>query len=148
MKFRTTILQSGASTTGIEVPEEIVLALAAGRRPKVKVTLGGHTYRSSIATMGGRPMVGVSAVVRGHTGVTGGDVVDVDIELDTEPRSVELPPELEHALRTHPELGERLRSLSYSAQRRLVEPIAAAKGAETRSRRVAKALVELEKPSG
>ena len=90
MKFTTTIQGSG-NTTGIEVPDEVVSALDAGRRPPVVVTMNGASYRSSIAVMGGRNMISVSAANRQLTGVAAGDTVEVGLELDTEPRVVEVP---------------------------------------------------------
>ena len=71
MRFRTTILQSGKTAAGIQVPTEIVESLGAGKVPKVRVTIRGYTYRSSVAMVGGVPMVGVSAENRAAAGVTG-----------------------------------------------------------------------------
>jgi hypothetical protein len=102
MKFRTTILQSGKTATGIEVPEEVVTALGSGRKPAVLATIGGHTYRSTIATMGGRFMLPVSAENRTAAGVAGGDEVDVDLELDTEPRTIDVPADFAAALDAEP----------------------------------------------
>src|SRR6266540_1622273 len=73
VKFRTRILQARKTATGIEVPASVVAALDAGKRPKVSVTLNGYTYRSSIAVMGGKYLIGVSARVREKAGVAGGD---------------------------------------------------------------------------
>lgn len=145
MKFRTTVRQSGANTTGIHVPDDVVDALGGGRRPKVTVTLNGYTYRSSIATMGGRFMVGVSASVRAASGVSGGDTLDVDIALDHEPRQVVVPADLRAALGEEPGLMAYLDSLSYSKQRRVVEQIEAAKAPETRQRRIDKARDQLRR---
>src|SRR3954470_24917095 len=102
MKFTTTIQGSG-NKTGIEVPEEIVTALGAGRRPPVIVTMNGESYRSSIAVMGGRNMVGVSAANRQLTGISAGDTVEVALELDTQPRIIEVPEDLAAALASEPE---------------------------------------------
>ncbi len=88
MKFHTTILQGDKTATGIRIPDEVVEALGSGKRPLVKVTINGFTYRSSIATVSGASMVGVSAENRAGAGVAGGDEVDVEIELDTEPREM------------------------------------------------------------
>src|SRR5207342_3300470 len=78
MKFRATVEQSGKTATGIEVPAEVVAALGSSRKPPVRVTINDYTYRSTVATMGGRFMVGVSADVRAAAGVAAGDVVDVE----------------------------------------------------------------------
>lgn len=91
MRFRTTILQAGKTATGTQIPDEIVAKLGAGKRPPVKVTIKGHTYRSTVAPMGGVFMVGVSAGNREAAGVAGGDTVQVDIELDSAPREVSVP---------------------------------------------------------
>src|SRR5881296_607847 len=98
-RFHTTILQAGKTATGIRIPPEVIEGLGSGKRPAVRVTINGHTYRSTVAVMGGDFMVGVSAEVREWTGVAGGDEVDVDIELDTAPREVTVPPDLVKALK-------------------------------------------------
>lgn len=140
MEFRAEVEQTGRTTTGIEVPAEVVEALGGGRRPKVNVTLNGKTYRSSIAAMGGRFLVGVSAENRALTGVRGGDVVDVTVELDTAPREVEVPEDFAAALEVVPEAGARFARLAYSHQRAHVDAINEAKQAETRRRRIDKAV--------
>ena len=143
MKFRTTILQGDKTATGIRVPDEVMRALDAGKKPKVSLTINGHTYRSSVATVDGQPMVGVSEVVRAAAGVKGGDTVDVDIELDTAPRTVEVPPDLAAALDKVPAARTTFDGLSYSLQRFWVEPVVGAKTDETRQRRIEKAVATL-----
>jgi hypothetical protein len=145
MKFRTRILQAGKTATGIRVPDEIVAALGAGKRPKVKVTVNGYTYRSSIAVMGGKFMVGVSADVRGKTGVAGGDEVDVEVVLDTAPRIVSVPPDLQAAFERKPAAKRAFDALSYSRQQRYTLPIEKARTDDTRERNVAKAIRDLLK---
>jgi hypothetical protein len=86
MTFRTKILQAGKTATGIQVPEAIVEQLGAGKRPPVKITINGYTYRSTVAVMGGKFMIGVSAEVRERAKVAGGDLVSVALELDKAPR--------------------------------------------------------------
>lgn len=142
MKFTTTIQGSGTKT-GIVVPQEVVEALGAGRKPPVVVTINGASYRSSIAVMGGQNMIGVSAANRALTGVAGGDTVEVDVEVDTQPRVVEVPEDLAAALEADPEAKAFYATLNYSSQRRYVEPLADAKTAETRARRVAKVVADL-----
>src|SRR5690349_7946921 len=97
MKFATTIQGSG-NKTGIEVPGEVLAALDAGKRPPVVVTINGRSYRSSIAVMGGQNLISLSAANREFVGVSAGDTVDVVIELDTQPRVVEVPEDLAAAL--------------------------------------------------
>jgi len=140
MKFSTTIVQTGANTTGIVVPDAVVEALAAGKRPKVRATIKGYVWRTSIAPMGGRFWVGVSADVRAGAQVAGGDEVELELELDDAPREVEIPPDFAAALAAHPTEKARFEQLSYSHQRRHVMAIEAAKAPETRARRIEGAL--------
>jgi hypothetical protein len=141
--FRTTILTAGKTATGIRIPDSIVAALGAGKRPPVRVMINRYTYRSTVAVMGGKYLVGVSAEVREAAGVAGGDTVDVTLALDAEPRRVDVPPALQRALKARPKADARFKEMSYSRQRALVDPIARAKTPETEDRNVAKALAAL-----
>jgi uncharacterized protein YdeI (YjbR/CyaY-like superfamily) len=143
VRFTTTVRQNSKTATGIRVPDDVMNALAAGKAPKVAVTINGHTYRSSVATVNGEPMIGVSEAVRAAAGVAGGDSVDVDVVLDTAPRTVEVPDDLARALDTEPSARATFDKLSYSNQRFWVEPIEAAKSDETRQRRIEKAVATL-----
>ena len=143
VKFRTTILAAGKTATGIVVPPKVVEQLGSHKRPPVKVTINGHTYRSTIAVMGGRYMVGVSAENRSAAGVGAGDKVDVSVELDTEPREVKLPADFKKALAKHSAAKRHFEGLSYSKKRFFVLPIEGAKTAETRERRIDKAVATL-----
>ena len=154
MRFHTTILQSGKTAAGIQVPTEIVEALGAGKVPKVRVTIRGYTYRSSVAMVGGVPMVGVSAENRADRiavayvtgnffpmlGVGGGDDVDVDIELDTAPREVTVPADFATALDAEPNARRTFDGLSNSNKSWHVGQVEGAKSDETRQRRIARSL--------
>jgi hypothetical protein len=102
VRFRATLQLGGKTATGIEVPTEVVERLGAGKRPPVRVTIKGHSYRTTIAPMGGRFMLPVSADNRTSAGVVAGDEVDIDVALDTEPREVSVPPDLAEALDADP----------------------------------------------
>jgi hypothetical protein len=143
MRFRATIELAGKTATGFQVPDDVVTALGAGRRPPVRVTIGGHTYRSTVASMGGRFMVGVSAQNRTAAAVAAGDEVDVDLELDTEPREVDVPEDLAAALDGEPEARRFFDGLSYSRKQWFVLRIEQAKKAETRRRRLDEAVTML-----
>jgi len=144
MRFRTTILQGEKTTTGIQVPDDIVEALGAGKRPPVTVTLNGHTYRSTIAVMGGVFMLSVSSDVRAAAGVKGGDEVDVDLELDTAPREVSVPRDFDAALDAEPAARQTFDRLSYSNKSWHVLQVEGAKTAETRQRRIARSVATLK----
>jgi hypothetical protein len=146
MKIRVLIEASGKTATGFEVPTHVVERLGSTKRPAVRVTIGGHTYRSTVATMGGRFLLPLSAENRAAAGVAAGDEVDVDLELDTEPREVVVPPDFASALDADPVAKQRFGALSYSHQRRHVLAIEGAKAEETRRRRIAKALEGLREP--
>jgi hypothetical protein len=116
MKFQATVLLGGKTATGIEVPDNVLAALGGGKRPRIKVTINGYTYRSTVGSMGGRSLVPVSAEVRSRSGVQVGDRVEVEIVADTEARTVDVPADLAEALRRHPETQRAWERLSYSAQ--------------------------------
>ena len=143
MRFRTTILRGDKTATGIRVPDEVVEALGAGKRPKVLVTINGYTYRNSVAVMGGEYMVGVSAENRAGARVAGGDEVDVDVELDTAPREVTVPSDFGAALDAEPNARRTFDGLSYSNKSWHVLQIEGAKTDETRQRRIAKSVATL-----
>ena len=143
MRFRSTIELGGRTATGLEVPAEVVEAFGVGKKPPVRVTIGAHTYRSTVAVMGGRYLLPLSAENRAAAGVAAGDEVDVDVELDTEPREVAVPADLSAALEGDDAAREAFERLSYSHRRRHVMAIEEAKTPETRQRRVTKALETL-----
>ncbi|MCI0542080.1 MAG: YdeI/OmpD-associated family protein, partial [Verrucomicrobiales bacterium] len=103
------------------------------------------TYRSTVAVMDGKYMLGVSAEVRAAAGVAGGDEVDVEVELDTAPRDVTVPPELRKALAANPKAKAFFEQLSYSKKRLYTVPIEKGKTEETRQRNLAKAMSVLSK---
>jgi hypothetical protein len=143
MKFTTVIELGGKTATGFEVPAEAVEALGQGKKPAVKVTIGGHTYRSTVAVYGGKYMLPLSAENRNAAGVAAGDEVDVALELDTEPRELEVPADFAEALDRVPAARTFFEGLSYSNKRRIVLQIEGAKTEETRIRRIDKAILSL-----
>ncbi len=143
MKFHGRVELNGKTATGIEVPAEVVTGLGAGKRPAVRATVNGFTYRTSVGAMGGRFLLPVSAQIRAGAGVAAGDEVDVDLEVDTEPRTVSVPADLAVALDTDPAVRRAFDALSYSQQLRYVQPVEDAKAAATRQRRIDKVLSDL-----
>lgn len=143
MDFTTELEATGGTTTGFVVPDAVVDALGAGRRPKVAVTVNGHTWRTSIAPMGGRYLVGASAAVRAAAGIAAGETHTVTVEVDDAPRTVEVPDELAAALAASPTAAAAWATLSYSQQRQHIDPLSKAKAPETRARRVAATMAAL-----
>ncbi len=143
MRFRATLELGGKTATGIRVPAEVVGSLGSSKRPPVRVTINGHTYRSTVAVMGGEFMLGASAEIRKAAGVAAGDEVDVDMELDTEPREVTVPADFAEALDADADARRAFDGLSDSHRRRHVMAIDDARTPETRQRRIDKAVVML-----
>lgn len=141
--FRATVQRNGKSATGIEVPAEIVTGLGAGKRPKVRATVNGHTYRSSVGVLGGRYLLPVSAEIRAAAGVAAGDEVEVALAVDAEPRTVAVPDDLAAAFAARPAARRVFDAMSYSHQRRYVLAIDDARTPQTRERRIAKTVDEL-----
>jgi hypothetical protein len=143
MRFTTTVELGGQTATGLVVPDDVVDALGAGKRPPVTVTLGGHTYRSTIARRGDRYLLPLSAENRAAAGVAAGEQVEVDVEVDTAPRTVEVPADLAAALATDPAARERFDALPYTHRKEHVRAVESAKAEATRQRRVAGVLAAL-----
>jgi hypothetical protein len=143
MRFQAVLELAGKTATGFRVPREVVEALGNGKRPPVVVTINGYTYRNTVAVYGDEYLLGVAAEHREAAGVKAGDLLDVDLELDTAPREVEVPPDFAAALDRDPEARRFFDGLSYSNKRRFTLSIDEAKSAETRERRIAKYVDQL-----
>lgn len=142
--FTTTILKDkDKSATGLPVPAEVVAALGKGKKPPVKVTLNGYSYRTTMAVMGGVFMLSLSAEHRAAAGVKAGDKVKVTLELDTEPRTVELPADLAAALSKKPGARAAFDACAYSMRKEYVRQVESAKAQETRNRRIAGIVAKL-----
>ena len=143
MRFRTTIQRNGKTAMGFEVPPDVVDALGAGKRPPVTVTINGYTYRNTVAVMSGVYMIGVASEHRAPAGIVGGEDVDVDLELDTAPREVSVPPELAAALDAEPAARATFDRLSYSNKSGHALQVTGTNNPETRARRVEKSIAAL-----
>ena len=142
--YTTTITQEeGLNATGIPVPAEVVAAFGQGKRPKVVVHIGGHSYRSTVAAYGDVYMLPLSQERRAAAGVEAGQTVEITLELDTQPRTVDVPDDLAAALAERPGLRAAFDALSYSARKEHVRQVETAKAAETRQRRIAKIVAGL-----
>ncbi|HSK97368.1 MAG TPA: YdeI/OmpD-associated family protein [Euzebyales bacterium] len=140
MRFRTTVELFTKTGTGLRVPQEVVADLGRGKRPPVRVTVGGYTYRSTVAAYGDEFFLPLNAENRTSAGVAAGDEVDVELELDTAPREVTVPTDLAAALDGDAEARQYFDGLSFSHKREYVSWIEEAKRAETRQRRIASAV--------
>jgi Bacteriocin-protection, YdeI or OmpD-Associated/Domain of unknown function (DUF1905) len=143
MQFRATLDLDGKTATGITVPGHILAGLGAGKRPKVVVTLRGHTFRAAIGSMNGLAKIPVSAETRAAAQVSAGDELDVTVEADTAPRVVELPGDLAAALGEAPAARAFYDGLSPSRQNAYVSWVTTARKPETRQRRVEQSVQKL-----
>ena len=132
------------NATGIPVPAEVIAALGQGKRPKVIVTVGGHSYRSTVAAYGDVYMLPLSQEHRAAAGVEGGQTVEITLELDTQPRTVDVPDDLVAALAGRPGRRAAFDALSYTARKEHVRQVETAKAAETRQRRIDKIVAGLD----
>lgn len=137
-RFTTTIELGGKTATGFAVPDEVVEALGSGKRPRVKATIGSYSYRTTVASMGGRFMIPLAAEHREAAGVASGDAVEVDVVLDAEPREVVVPDDLAAALERVPKARQTFDAMSYSHRKEWVRSVEDAKKPETRQRRIDK----------
>jgi hypothetical protein len=137
--FRTTLLQDG-NATGIRIPPEIVEGLGAGKVPRVVVRVDEYTYRGTVAVMGGEYMVGFNSDHRAASGIKGGDEIEVEVRLDTEPRTVDVPTDFAAALDAEPAARGTFDRISNSNKGWHVSQVTGAKTDETRQRRIAKSI--------
>jgi hypothetical protein len=139
VSFETTVTATG-NNTGILVPDEVIEQLAGGRRPPVVVSVNGYEYRTTVGVMNGKHMISVSAAVRTATGLKGGDPVHVTLTVAESPREVTIPADFAAALAADEQADVFFGKLSNSLQRYHVDSITAAKSADTRQRRIDKAI--------
>ncbi|MGW4480324.1 YdeI/OmpD-associated family protein [Rhodococcus triatomae] len=130
---------------GLEVPADVVASLSGGRRPRVTVTVNGHTWSTRIAVMRGRNLIGLSKANRAAAGIETGEHVEVDVELDTEPDTVTEPADFQAALTADESAESAYRGLTVSRRRQHVRHIEGAKKPETRRRRIADTIEELSR---
>jgi hypothetical protein len=144
MRFRTTLQLEGRTATGFRVPPDVVEALGQGRkRPPVVVTINGYSYRSTVAAYGDVFMLPLAAEHREAAGVAAGDELEVDLELDTAPREVEVPADLAAALDAEPAARQTFDALSNSNKKWHTLNVEGAKSPETRQRRIEKSIATL-----
>ena len=143
MRFQGLVELGGKTATGIAVPDDVVAALGSGKRPAVRITLKDHTYRTTVARMGGRYLVPLSAENREAAGVAAGDAVQVEIEPDADPREVALPNDLAEALERDDRAQAFFTELSYTFRKEWVRWIEESKKPETRATRLQRTIEAL-----
>lgn len=145
MRFRAYV-EPPEPMRGLEVPPAVVAALGGGKRPRVTITINGHSWKSRVAIMRGRYLLGLSNANRQAAGIATGDEVDIDVEYDAESPVVTEPADFARALDADPVARAAYDRLAYSHKREHVLAIEGAKKPETRARRIEKALAMLRDP--
>jgi hypothetical protein len=142
MEFRATVVLGGKTATGIQVPDEVVEKLGSGKRPPVVVTIGGYSYRTTVAAYTGSYWIPLAAEHREAAGVAAEQEVDVAIEMDTAPREVTLPDDLAAAM----DDGARsaFDALAFTHKKEWVRWVEEAKKPETRTTRIEKTVAGLK----
>ncbi|PYI64850.1 hypothetical protein CVV68_20740 [Arthrobacter livingstonensis] len=144
VSFRTTLWAAGGNNVGIVVPGDIVRGFDRGKRVPVVVTVdGGYSFRNTIASMGGQCLISFNAETRTATGKGAGDEIEVVLEVDNAPRTVDIPAALAEAFIVDAQAAKVWSTLSYSKQRAHAQAVESAKSDDTRARRVRKVLDEL-----
>ena len=140
LRFTATLVPRGPAAAVVLDDEQVAELGEGAKRFPVVATIGGHTWRTTVARMRGESLLGLNRGVRQQAGVEAGDTVEVTLELDTAPRAVEVPQALAEALAANPEARAAFDRLAYTHQKEYVRWIEDAKRDETRQRRVAQAL--------
>lgn len=143
MKFKAILELHGKTATGFTVPEELVMSFSAGKRPPVAVIINGYSYRSTVSVYGGVYMLPLSAENRAGAGVSAGEEIEVNLELDHAPRVVSVPDDLNAAINADPKAKAFFEGLSFSNKNGIVQVVEGAKAPETRLRRIEKAVNNL-----
>lgn len=143
MKLRLVLVGHGGNTAGFEIPDAAVEELGGGRRPKVVATVAGHTWRSSIANMGGTFMLGMSQAERKAAGVEAGQTLDLEVVLDTAERTVDVPDDLAAELAGDAAAQAAWDGWSFTRRKEAARQLTEAKKPETRARRLEKVLADL-----
>jgi Domain of unknown function (DUF1905)/Bacteriocin-protection, YdeI or OmpD-Associated len=142
LKFPAKLVPSG-NATGVEVPVKVMTALGPEARPPVAITINGHTWRGRVASMRGQRLIGISGANRAAAGIAEGEIIEVDLQLDREPRDVLLPLDMADALRNAPEAKAAFDRLPFGLKRKHVAEIEEAKSADVRQRRIGKLVAAL-----
>jgi hypothetical protein len=143
-RFTTTLLKDDtANATGIVVPQEAVESLGKSKKPAVVVTIGDFSYRSTVAVMGGQFLIPLSQERRAAARLEPGQTIEVTLELDTAPRTVEVPEDLAAALDAAAGTREAFDKLAPSMRKEHVRQVEEAKTQETRERRIARIVEKL-----
>ena len=139
--FSAIIEQNGTMNAAyVNFPYNIEELFGVKGMVKVKATFDGKvTYRGSLAKMGfPSHILGITKAIRAQLNKTFGDIVDVELILDTEKREVKVPVDILELFKEFNDLKLAFYKMSYSHQKENMQWIESAKKVETRQRRIVK----------
>lgn len=140
LQLKTKLLARGPAAAVVLDDEQVATVGEGAKRFPVRATVNGFAWRTTVTRMRGEFLLGLSREVRESAGVQAGDTVQLTIELDTEPREVEIPEELSSALSADPAAKAAFERLAFTHRKEYARWVAEAKREETRDRRVTRAL--------
>jgi hypothetical protein len=143
LSTKAELVKRGPAAAVVLTDEQVAAVGEGAKRFPVVATVEGYTWRTTVARMRGEFLLGLSREVREGAGVEAGDTVDLQLELDTKPREVDVPEALATALAGDANARAAYEKLSYTHRKEYARWIAEAKRDETRERRVAKAIEQL-----
>ncbi len=143
-EFHAEVRAEAKTNPFIELPETMVLALGAGKRPPLRTTINGVPYRTRVAVYGGRYYLGLRKDVVNASGAVPGSTAQVSVELDEAPREVQVPGDLASALASTPEAKAAFEGLAFTHRKEYVRWIEDAKRPETRLTRVRRTVSMLQ----
>jgi hypothetical protein len=143
LSTKAELVKRGPAAAVVLTDEQVAAVGEGAKRFPVVATVEGYTWRTTVARMRGEFLLGLSREVREGAGVEAGDTVDLQLELDTKPREVDVPEALAAALAKDANARAAYEKLSYTHRKEYARWIAEAKRDETRERRVAKAIEQL-----
>jgi uncharacterized protein (DUF736 family) len=140
------VLQPDPTGTGtfVAVPREVSLKLGLKGRPKIQAVIAGHPYRGSLMPTADGFCLGVLKAIQQSAGVSRGDTITVELEVDTAPRVIEPPADLARVLAGDKKVAAGWEKLSYTNKREIAVSLEESKKPETRERRLAAALARLK----
>jgi hypothetical protein len=140
LELKTQLVKRGPAAAVVLDDDQVSAVGEGAKRFPVRATVNGFTWRTSVTRMRGEFLLGLNREVRESAGVDAGDTVEVAIELDSEPREVEIPEALARALSDDLDAQAAFERLAFTHRKEYARWVAEAKREETRDRRVARAL--------
>lgn len=121
---------------GLEVPPAVVEQLGNGKRPRILVSINGHSWTTRIAIMRGRNLIGLSKANRAAADLEVGQDVEVEVSLVNESQTLDIPTDVATALDAALAARQHFELLTVSQRRQHIRLIDQARTAETRFRRI------------